>query len=444
MIKSTISESAILPGFSKKYASHDSENKYSCSESRFFRVFEFESSLLQAEALRFGMNTVRYAPTLLTARYFAEGPALGFLLNGSNHTSRWASALCANKQLTSIALRLQGIRVPEGRVFRHSDLQTATAFARSLSWPVVLKPLDGGGGRAVSVGLSDADQLRLAHALLRPGESFRVERHVEGRDCRVLVIGGRAASVLQRTPPQVVGDGTSSISELVREKNARRKDNPRYASSPIDLDGPSLPAWLERSSLTTESVPAAGQRVVLGGGSNVSLGGECVEVFPETDRSILREAESIFRAIGGLAHCGIDFILEDHRRPLTTQGYAVCEVNSHAELGLHTFPSRGKPFDAVGEVFRTNCRMIGLELGECREASSVVIRAEGVSDPKSFGQWVGLFAQAVDIEVSGLRIDSDTVVWQAPGPATKVAALAAKAIAPDSSIAVEAVITASI
>jgi len=85
--------------------------------------------------------------------------------------------------------------------------------------------------------------------------------------------------------------------------------------------------------------------------------------------------------------------------------------------------------------------MIGLELGECREASSVVIRAEGVSDPKSFGQWVGLFAQAVDIEVSGLRIDSDTVVWQAPGPATKVAALAAKAIAPDSSITVEAVIT---
>jgi len=253
-------------------------------------------------------------------------------------------------------LSVHGIPVPEGRAFRHSDLQAATAFARSLSWPVVLKPLDGGGGRAVSIGLRDADQLRLAHALLRPGERSRVERHVEGHDCRVLVIGGRAVSVLRRTPPLVVGDGRLSISELVREKNARRKDNPTYAAAPIDLDRPSLPAWLERPSLTTESVPAAGQKVVLGGASNVSLGGECEELFPETDRSILREAESIFMAIGGLAHCGIDFILEDHRRPLTTQGYAVCEVNSHAELGLHRFPSRGKPFDAVGYAFASIAR----------------------------------------------------------------------------------------
>jgi len=331
--------------------------------------------------------------------------------------------------------------VPEGRAFRHSDLQAATAFARSLSWPVVLKPLDGGGGRAVSIGLRDADQLRLAHALLRPGERSRVERHVGGHDCRVLVIGGRAVSVLRRTPPLVVGDGRLSISELVREKNARRKDNPTYAAAPIDLDRPSLPAWLERSSLTTESVPAAGQKVVLGGASNVSLGGECEEVFPETDRSILREAESIFMAIGGLAHCGIDFILEDHRQPLSAQVYTVCEVNSHAELVLHAFPSRGKPFDAVAYAFRVNCQMIGLELGECRDPVAVGVRAEGVSNVKSYIHWVGRFAQAVDVEVSGLRIDSDTVVWQASGPATKVAALAAKAIAPDPSIFVETIVT---
>jgi hypothetical protein len=196
--------------------------------------------------------------------------------------------------------------------------------------------------------------------------------------------------------------------------------------------------------MTLASVPVTGQKVFLGGASNVSRGGGCEEVFHETDRSILSEAESIFHAIGGLAHCGIDFVLEDHRQPLSAQVYAVCEVNSHAELVGHAFPSRGKPFDAVGEVFRTNCRMIGLELGECREPGSVGIRAEGASNPKSFGQWVGRFAQAVDVEVSRLRIEGHSVVWQASGPATKVAALAAKAIAPDPSIAVEAVITESI
>lgn len=280
-----------------------------------------------------------------------------------------------------------------------------------------------------------------AHGLLKKGEGFRVEEHVEGCDYRVLTNGNQTISVLQRIPAHVIGDGASTISALINEKNQARKKNPRYANSLIKEKDPSTELWLKKNGLTLESVPALGEKVTLSGTANVSMGGECYEVLAETDPSILEFANSVHLAIDGLSHCGVDILLEDHKKSLSCQTYAVCEVNSHSELAMHCFPSKGTPINAVEAVFLRNVKRSGIRLAPKQDFSKISVSAEVTHNGDLFTQWVDLFSQKLNLKITETRIEGSRVKFAVEGETPSISAISAKAISPHPRIAVESIIT---
>ena len=419
----------------------DGSNQFFWPEARFFGTFEFENMLLQAEAIGHELQTCRYSPTFFDARKPGKEPKLGFWMNGSNLTSRWATLVCNNKHLTNVVLAEQGVPVPRGRAFPHNAVQPAMAYAKSLNGPFVLKPLAGGGGRAVSVGLNGRDDFIRAHKLLNPAEDFRVEQHVNGRDHRVLVCDGEVYSVLIRVPANVIGDGVSNVRQLVEAKNEFRRKNPRYIHSLMSLDDKSVADQLEKQGLSPDSVPNDGQRVAICEAANISQGGESYEVMHETHPSILEFSKSVDRAIGGLGHCGIDLLLNDHTKPLDSQEHAICEVNSHAEMGVHCFPTSGEPIYVIAKCFQTIARRSGLDLAAKTESTRVVLKANCLGNPAHFQDWSSQFAEMAGVKISNLGAAQDRVRMTVEGPVQSVAVFAAKAIAPHQNIPVESVST---
>ena len=133
-------------------------------------------------------------------------------------TSIIAADIAQDKDITKQVLSNIGLAVPVGAVA--GALERALEIAEEIGFPVILKPVHGNQGRGISPRLDDEAALRDAweRAAARWGDMV-VERHVEGRDHRVLVVNGRVVAVAERVPAHVVGDGRSTIRELIDEVN---------------------------------------------------------------------------------------------------------------------------------------------------------------------------------------------------------------------------------
>ena len=139
----------------------------------------------------------------------------------TSQTSSVAVDIASNKELTLNLLAAAGLPVPRSESVRVLD--DAVRLANRIGYPVVLKPLDGNHGRGVMLDLRDDDDVRAAFPVAK--EESRnglviVETFVTGRDYRCLVIDGRIAAIAERVPAHVIGDGTTTVTELVERTNA--------------------------------------------------------------------------------------------------------------------------------------------------------------------------------------------------------------------------------
>lgn len=259
----------------------------------------------------------------------------------TDQTSQVALEIACDKDLTKALLARAGLPVPDGRLVQSAH--EAVAAAEELGYPVVTKPLDGNHGRGVSIGLDCPEEVRWGFAkACEHASRIIVERHFEGHDHRILVIGGEVVAVAQRLPASVTGDGRRTIVELVQEVNRdpRRGEGHAMALTRIEIDD-SVLHFLARQGLTPLSIPWAGQTVELCPTANLSTGGTAVDrtddIHPENAMIARRAA-----AIVGLDIAGIDFISPDISRPVSETDGGIIEVNAGPGFRMHLQPSVGR------------------------------------------------------------------------------------------------------
>lgn len=324
-------------------------------------------------------------------------------------TSAVAETIAQDKQLTRQLLRAIGVPVPEGRVVY--DAEDAWNAAQELGLPVVVKPRYGNHGRAVATNLTARDQI-LAAFQVAIGEcsAVVVERFVPGDDYRLLVVGGRLVAAARRAPACVVGDGHSTIRQLVDQTNRdpRRSDGHATVLSFITLDATSL-SVMAAQGFTPESVPASGEKVLVRRNANLSTGGTATDVTDLVHAGVARQAIDAARMVG-LDIVGVDVIAQDISRPLDIQGGVVVEVNAQPGLRMHLQPSSGTP-RPVGEA------IVDLLFPEQRTGRIPIIAVTGVNGKTTTarliahilattGKRVGMTCTD-GIYIAGQRIDDD-------------------------------------
>ncbi|MDW5377360.1 cyanophycin synthetase [Halomonas sp. HP20-15] len=246
-----------------------------------------------------------------------------------------------DKNWTKQLLGDAGIPVPRGRVC--DSLEAALEAARTLGYPLVVKPLVGNHGRGVSTGIHDDQILREAfEAATRRHSSVIVEQHIRGDDHRLLVIDGRLVAAARRRPAHVVGDGVATLQALVEAENRdpRRGLGHENLLTRIQLDEQSQ-RLIEQQNLTLQSVIAAGEIVYLKPTANLSTGGTATDVTDEVHPEVRYMAERIARLVG-LDIIGIDLLAETLSRPLEEQAAAVVEVNAGPGFRMHLSPTHGE------------------------------------------------------------------------------------------------------
>ena len=270
----------------------------------------------------------------------------------TDRTGAVAESIAQDKELTRTLLAEAGIPVPEGRPV--SDATDAWAVAEEIGGPVVVKPRYGNQGRGVSVDLSTREEVEQAWQVAREEEStVVVERFVTGADYRVLVVGGKVVAAARRHPPTVVGDGQSTVKQLVDRVNEdpRRCCDHAGALSPVRIDEVAL-AVLTEQGLVPESVPAAERTVFLRQNANLSTGGTSEDVTDIIHPEVAARAVEAARIIG-LDVAGIDIVTADITQSLESQRGVVIEVNAGPGLRMHLEPTVGTPRNVGAAIVDT-------------------------------------------------------------------------------------------
>ena len=258
----------------------------------------------------------------------------------TDRTSAIAETISRDKDLTKTLLESCGVPIPEGRMV--SSPEDAWAAAEDIGVPVVVKPYDGNHGRGVFINLMTRKEVEDAYAsAIEEGSGVIVERFIRGSEHRLLVVGGKLIAAARGETASVVGNGKSTINELI---DLQINSDPRrgaHEEFPLDVvilgENPVALHEITRQGFTPDSIPAPGREILV-----IRTGNHTCDVTDLVHPDIADTA-SVAAQVVGLDIAGVDLVCEDISKPLGPQRGAVVEVNAGPGLLMHIKPANGLP-----------------------------------------------------------------------------------------------------
>jgi cyanophycin synthetase len=281
--------------------------------------------------LGYGKNQVRFRATM------------------TEKTSSIAVDIASNKDETKRLLQEQAIPVANGITI--SSAAGVDEAIRKVGFPLVFKPLDGNHGRGISINIKTKDEAVEAYEhAAKISHRVIVEKFVTGYDFRVLVIDNKMVAAALRDPAHIIGNGHSTIQELIDLENTNPKRGYGHENvlTLISVDRDTLDL-LDKKDYTLETVPAKSEKVFVKSTANLSTGGTSVDVTDHVHPQNVFICERISKIIG-LDICGIDIMAQNLSEPLTDTGGVVLEVNAAPGFRMHIAPSEGLARNVAGHV----------------------------------------------------------------------------------------------
>jgi cyanophycin synthetase len=247
----------------------------------------------------------------------------------TDRTSAIAETISRDKDLARSLLQSCGVPVPEGQVV--DDADEAWDAVDDVETPLIIRPAKGLHGRSVFAGETPQptrENVDAAYAAAdATGCAVLVERHIEGSEHRLLMVGGKLVAATRSEIVSVIGDGRSTISELVA---ATQKDLVLATNSEAIGE-------IAQQGFTPDTVPPLGREVVI-----LSTGTHAHDITDNVHPATAEMAALAARVIG-LDIAGVDVVCKDISRPLESQGGAIVDVNAGPGLLMHIKPASGEP-----------------------------------------------------------------------------------------------------
>ncbi|MBI4149798.1 ATP-grasp domain-containing protein [Candidatus Woesearchaeota archaeon] len=274
-----------------------------------------------------------------------------FYISDNTSLSYIAQKISVSKTDTKAFLRRAGISVPEGKRFQTEELEKILAYADALQRPIVIKPDMGSEGKGVYCDVAKQDIPQVVREVGKKYKSLAVEEQVFGNEYRVFATIDNYVTVLMRRPANVLGDGIQTIAELIKEKNIGRHPKSEkpltYPFIKIEVDDVVL-RYLAQQKLTLDHIPQANERVYLRNNSNISTGGEGIDMTDDAHPAVIDIARRALAAIPGMTYAGIDLMTEDITQE--PHKYAILEMNNMPGIWPLHYPYIGKSRDAAGAL----------------------------------------------------------------------------------------------
>ncbi len=254
-----------------------------------------------------------------------------------------------NKVVTKKILVDNNINTPKGDSF--VDENSAYIFAKRLKSNFVIKPKSTNFGLGINIFKEEPKDENLKEAIkiaFSYDNTILIEEYIDGLEYRFLVIGDKVAGILHREPANVIGDGTSSIKQLVEEKNKNSLRGEGYKTplEKIKIDD-NVKIFLKEQNKDENYIPKKDEKVYLRVNSNISTGGDSIDLTDDIHEKFKEIAVNATRSVDAV-FCGVDIIIDDYTNP--NSNYSIIELNFNPAIHIHSFPFVGKERNIASQV----------------------------------------------------------------------------------------------
>jgi D-alanine-D-alanine ligase-like ATP-grasp enzyme len=265
-----------------------------------------------------------------------------------------ASKVSSDKDYANFFMQKMGYPTVPGKAFfsdrwsaaigSNQNIDAAYTYAEHLGFPVIIKPNSGSQGTDVRLVHDKQEFYRGLRAVFKRDRVALVQKPVSGFEYRVVVLDTEVISAYQRIPLNVVGNGKSDIGQLLEMKMRAYMKSGR--DTEITFDDPRIKDKLNRQKLNLKSVVARNEQIFLLDNSNLSAGGDSVELTDAVHPAFKKAMINLTRDMG-LRLSGVDVIMET---PITAKPgqYWILEVNDAP--GFDHYAKSGKAQEKIVEA----------------------------------------------------------------------------------------------
>jgi cyanophycin synthetase len=224
---------------------------------------------------------------------------------------------------------------------------------------IVVKPRDGSHGEGITTNVESPDQLARAIDVARNiHKDVLLQQQVVGEDHRLLFIDGKMAAAVKRIPAFVIGDGISTVRQLIEQRNntiAQLWEDIRSgAVSDEEVRGSVSKTPIEEvisafGEAFLDTVPGPNEHTAVVRKANVSLGGQTEDITDTVSPELISSLENLLKHIS-LPICGVDVMSTDISAPLGSNQSYVIELNAAPGLKLHELPAVGTLRNVCAQV----------------------------------------------------------------------------------------------
>lgn len=244
----------------------------------------------------------------------------------SELTTAIAMSRCSDKAVTRRLLGKAGLFVPAQ--ITAAKTKEVEDFVQQYG-SVVVKPAVGEQGRGIAVDLNIMEDVLAAIDVARNYDpTVLIEQYVQGDDLRIIVIGFKVVAAAIRRPPLIVGDGHSTIRELI-EKQSRRRSAATGGESHIPLDK-ETERCVKSAGFGLDDVLPQDKELEVRKTANLHTGGTIHDVTDRLHPKLVDAAVKAARALD-IPVVGLDFMVKDPGQA----DYVIIEANERPGLANH-------------------------------------------------------------------------------------------------------------
>lgn len=310
------------------------------------RRIPFLAKMLQKIAPRIGAKVfIEPEWGIVSQITFKNGKKRYGRYNCLDLNSLGASEIATDKGYANFFMKRMGYPTIEGRTF-YSDawanaigskdtIDKAFKYGKALGFPFITKPNSGSQGSEVTKIYNKTEFYLAMKRIFKKDKIALVEKYIQGRDYRVVVLDKDVISAYERIPLNVTGDGKSTIKNLIMKKQISFSKIKRDIK--IDNKSTIIKNKLKRQGYTLASVLPKSETIYLLDNANLSSGGDSIDVTNKIHNEFKKIAISLTGDMG-LRLCGVDLMVEGDIKEKPNK-YFIIEVN--AAPGLDHYVTTG-------------------------------------------------------------------------------------------------------
>lgn len=285
---------------------------------------------------------------------FKNGKKRYFRHSSIDLNSLGASEIAKDKDYANFFMGRMGYPTIPGKTFfsdrfakaihlPSNNIDAGYAYAKKIGFPVIIKPNSGTQGTGVQLVHTRKEFYKAMRFVFKRDKVALVQQQVTGKDYRVVVLDTKIISAYERIPLCVIGNGVSSISMLLKQKQKEFIISKRDTS--IKINDSRIKDKLRHQDLTMRSILKKGEKIYLLDNANLSTGGESLDVTKKVHPEFKKIAVKLTKDMG-LRLCGVDLMIDGDITQKPKQ-YWILEINSAP--GLDHYVTTGKAQEKIVE-----------------------------------------------------------------------------------------------